>query len=260
MKWIAWPGAFLFLLLLGPAWMAAYGSDEPRASAWRGASRVSTGLAPLPADHPAAVIQVYAARAYSWRGHLGVHTWIATKEAGADHYQTHHVMGFRARRGLPIVVSERDVPDRLWYGNVPELLLDLRGERAQALLPEVLAAVRSYPYPSEYTLWPGPNSNTFTAWVARQVPGLGLELPVTAIGKDYLPGGAVFASAPSGTGWQLSLLGALGLLVAWEEGVEVNLLGLSLGVDFKRPALKLPGIGRVGSAHLPAAVDEPDAN
>jgi hypothetical protein len=54
--------------------------------------------------------------------------------------------------------------------------------------------------------------------------------------------------APSGTGLQASLLGMLGVLVAAEEGVEINLLGLSLGVDVTSPALRLPGLGRVGFA------------
>jgi hypothetical protein len=161
------------------------------------------------------------------------------------------VVGFRARRGLPVVSSTADLPDRLWYGNQPTLLVDLRGDAAAALLPQVLAAVQHYPYADTYTLWPGPNSNTFTAYVGRQVPALELTLPVTAIGKDYLPGGALLAATPSGTGYQLSLLGALGVMVARDEGLEINLLGLAAGIDFRRPALKLPGIGRIGMAALP---------
>jgi hypothetical protein len=58
--------------------------------------------------------------------------------------------------------------------------------------------------------------------------------------------------APSGTGIQLSLLGLAGVLVGWEEGVEVNLLGLTFGLDWNRPALKLPGLGRLGAPDTPA--------
>lgn len=82
--------------------------------------------------------------------------------------------------------------------------------------------------------------------MGRAVPELRLDLPPTAIGKNYLPGGAVASTSPSGTGVQLSLLGLAGLLAGWEEGFEVNLLGLTFGVDLKHPALKLPGVGRVG--------------
>lgn len=71
-------------------------------------------------------------------------------------------------------------------------------------------------------------------------------MPPTAIGKDFLPGGAVLARSPSGTGVQVSVLGAAGVLVGWEEGVEINLLGLTLGIDLNSPGLKLPGLGRFG--------------
>src|SRR5688572_2666561 len=228
--------------------MAAYGngsaaSNGAEARGYAFANRDSAGMAPPPAEFSDAVIQVYAARTWSWRGHLAVHTWVTTKTRGADHYEVHQVIGFRARRNLPVVMSQPDSPDRFWYGNQPELLADLRGEKAEQLLPKVLAAVKSYPYPDSYKTWPGPNSNTFTAHIGRSVPELGLVLPVTAIGKDYLPGGAVIGAVPSGTGYQISVLGALGLMVARDEGIELNILGLAAGVDFRNPALKLPGIG-----------------
>src|SRR5690606_13703991 len=108
------------------------------------------------------------------------------------------------------------------------------------------AAAEAYPYRHEYRLWPGPNSNTFVAHLARAVPELRVDLPPTAIGKDYLPGGGVFARAPSGSGVQVSLGGLLGVTMALEEGVELNLLGLSVGLDLLPPALKLPGLGRLG--------------
>jgi hypothetical protein len=79
------------------------------------------------------------------------------------------------------------------------------------------------------------------------VPELGLELPPTAIGKDYLNNGSLFGRTPSGTGYQVSLLGLLGLSVGQKEGLEINLLGLTFGVDPLDLAVKLPGIGRLGA-------------
>ena len=35
-------------------------------------------------------------------------------------------------------------------------------------------------------------------------------------------------------------------MVAEDEGLEINILGLTFGVDVTRPALKLPGLGRLG--------------
>lgn len=78
------------------------------------------------------------------------------------------------------------------------------------------------------------------------MPGLKLDLPPTAIGKDYLPGGALAGPSTSGTGLQLSLLGLAGVTVGWDDGLELNLLGLTFGLDVRRPALKLPAVGRLG--------------
>ncbi len=53
------------------------------------------------------------------------------------------------------------------------------------LIDAVDLAARSYPWASEYRVFPGPNSNTFVAWIGRQVPELGLDLPFSAIGSGY---------------------------------------------------------------------------
>jgi hypothetical protein len=215
---------------------------------WFEQRRDATGLAPDPATTPEAVIQVYAARAVAWRAAFAVHTWIAVKPAGAPRFTRYEVIGFGVSEGAPAVRVDRTGPDNYWFGARPDVILDRRGPEVDALIEKVRAAVAAYPYPHEYRAWPGPNSNTFTAYVARAVPELRLNLPSIAIGRDYLPDGAVFGAAPSGTGYQVSLLGMAGLLAALDEGIEANFLGLNIGIDFKRPALKLPGIGRVGIA------------
>jgi len=188
---------------------------------------------------------VYAARAFSWRGAVAVHTWIIVKREGAPAFTRYDVVGWGTG---PVVRRNYAEADALWYGAQPELILDRRGVEVAALIDEIEKAVEAYPYAETYHTWPGPNSNTFVAYVARSVPGLRLDLPANAIGKDYLPLTQSIASAPSGTGVQLSLLGLLGVIVAAEEGVEIDVLGLSLGVDILHPALRLPGLGRIGMA------------
>ena len=108
-------------------------------------------------------------------------------------------------------------------------------------------AVNDYPYASECKIWPGPNSNTFTAWVSRLIPELELDLPPTAIGKDYL-GNNMIAFALSGAGFQFSFYGLCGILASDIEGVEINLLGLAFGIDPDPPAIKLLIFGRVNLA------------
>lgn len=239
LKWLVRALVLLAVLLSGPAFIAACSSHASQS--WRDTDRSSAGIAPLPESTREAVVLVYGARAYGWRGYFAVHTWLATKAEGASHYVVHDVTGW----GYQTVRSRPGEPDTAWYGNPPQLLADIRGDRAAAAIPNILAAVDAYPYPNEYTAWPGPNSNTFTAWVVRHVPELDVALPNTAIGKDYL-GDGILARTPSASGYQFSLNGYFGLLASVREGLELNVLGLTIGVDPMALAVKLPGIGHVG--------------
>ena len=215
--------------------------------AWWDLRRDSSEQAPPAASTDEAIIQVYAARAARWRGTLGVHTWIATKRRSEKTYTRMEVLGYAVRRGRDAVRIRTGSPDNYWFGNRPELLRDIRGaEKVEALIDRLHDAANSYPYNDVYSVWPGPNSNTFTAYLARTVPDLRLDLPSTAIGKDYVPWSKLVSKSPSGTGVQLSLKGYAGLLVGLEEGVEINVLGFTAGVDLYPPALKLPAAGRIG--------------
>jgi hypothetical protein len=239
-KHVVGAGLLAVVLAVGAAAYARAQQD------WRNASREPVGLAPDPARTPEAVVQVYAARAVGVRGVFGVHTWVAAKPEKAPAYTVYEVIGWKLRWDDTAVAIRSREPDARWFGNEPQLLAEKRGAEAAALIPRIEAAVKSYPYPDEYAAWPGPNSNTFTAWITRQVPELRADLPPTAIGKDYLSGG-LFASAPSGSGGQLSLAGVLGVTVSTVEGLELNLLGLTFGVDPWPPAIKLPVVGRLGA-------------
>ena len=157
------------VVLLG---LAHADRDADSVSNWRLASRAPVGLAPDPADTPEAVVQVYAARAARWRGYFGVHTWIAAKPTNAPAFTVYEVTGFRVRRGGPAVrISERS-PDGRWFGSAPDLLADMRGAGVDAIIGRIEQAIATYPYENSYRIWPGPNSNTFTAFVLRQVPEL----------------------------------------------------------------------------------------
>ena len=235
--------ASVFLL---PIAFAAGQQDRPEGVPWYAARRDASGLAPDPKTTQEAVIQAYAARAVGWRRAVAVHTWIVVKPSGADRYTRYEVMGWGVGQGAPAVRVDRTGPDNYWFGAEPELLLDRRGPGVDALIEQVKAAVAVYPYPQSYVTWPGPNSNTFTAFVAREVPELELSLPPTAIGKDYLAGGALLGKAPSGTGLQVSLLGVAGVTLAKNEGIEINVLGFTFGISAFPFALKLPGIGSLG--------------
>lgn len=230
---------YIVLAVLYVGWSGSVSAND-----WRTAYRGPAGLAPDPAATPEAVVQVYGARTVGWRGYVGVHTWIAVKRTNAAEFTVHEVIGYRLRRTGTVVVSSNRHADGHWFGAKPELLSDLRGDGVDEVIDRIEAAVQEYPYPSTYRVWPGPNSNTFTAWVLRHAPEVRVDLPPTAIGKDYL-GLMPVNKTPSGTGGQLSLFGVAGVMAGVEEGVEVNVLGLTFGVDPKSLGLKLPLIGRV---------------
>lgn len=213
---------------------------------WQTANRESAGIAPNPQEEKRAVVQVYTARVYNWRGYFAVHPWISVKKKDEDFYMVYQVTGWNLFRNNTSVSIQKDLPDRYWYGRKPVLLQSLIGDEAEKAIPKIEAAADNYPYGDRYVLWPGPNSNTFIAYIIREVPELNIELPPIAIGKDFLGYTQFKAPTASQTGYQLSFLGLISVSLGLKEGFEIGLLGLNFGLDFYPPALKLPFIGRIG--------------
>jgi len=249
-----------FLKRVGYVLMAGLflgGGMAVTAQDWRTASREPTGVAPDPKAVREAVVQVYGARTVGVKGYFGVHTWVAVKPTDAPDWTVYEVIGWRLRYQDTALVVRNRAPDGRWFGAEPELYADRRGAGVDELIKRIDQAARSYPYAGEYSVWPGPNSNTFTSWIARAVPELEIDLPPTAIGKDYLRG-AVLASAPSGSGYQISLRGLLGVAASSVEGLELNLLGLNFGLG--PHGLRLPFVGTLGPARSFAAAPAPAAH
>jgi Protein of unknown function (DUF3750) len=188
------------------------------------------------------VVQVWGARTRGLKGIFGVHSWIAVKPGGATQYTVYEVIGWRLRRGDTAVVVRSRPHDR-WFGSAGKLYAEKRGAGVDALIERVDQAARAYPYAGTYTVWPGPNSNTFTAWISRAVPELEVDFPATAIGKDYIE--SIISTAPSGRGFQLSLRGLLGVAASGVDGFELNLLTLNFGISSS--GIKLPIVGRIGT-------------
>jgi hypothetical protein len=230
---------FLLPLLLRAA--VYYAGD--RSGSWYDADWSSAHLLPAAASDPDARILVFSARTGRWRGIFAVHSWIVLKGENARSYTRYDLTGF----GRPIHVNGW-APDARWFGNPPQVIGDIRGSVAAAAIPKIRAAIEAYPFArlGDYRLWPGPNSNTFVANVLRAAPELDVALPPEAIGKDFRADGSMFGLTGSGTGVEASLWGLLGLKLGWVEGLEVNLLSLVAGLDIRRPAIKLPGVGRIG--------------
>jgi hypothetical protein len=211
--------------------------------------------APDPSTHKAAVVQVYAARTWGKKGWLAVHTWIVTKARDENFYRRHEIVGWQLRWSDNALRSSRwnnyDNPE--WYGNSATLLVEHRGAGVDEMINRIEAAIETYPYKSNYRLWPGPNSNTFTAYLGKAVPELKLDLPSTAIGKNYRPLQDPIGRSASGSGMQFSVLGLVSLSLGIEEGVEANLFGFNVEWDIFDWAIELPGLGRIGYPQAPQA-------
>ena len=116
------------LLLVGPiAVSTANYLLGVRRDNWQTADRSSAGLLPKPAEHPEALIRVFAARTVRWRGIFAVHTWIVVKERGSARYSRYDYTAW----GEPIRI-DGFAPDGRWFGATPETVVSVLREMRSA--------------------------------------------------------------------------------------------------------------------------------
>lgn len=231
---------FVLIVFILPALLTiGWWQVQDRPPSWRAADWSSSGVLPEPATDDAA-IYVLAARTGGLKGALSVHSWIVTKTPGEARYRRYDKVGW----GTPIRVDSYAADGR-WYSNEPTIVHAVEGAEAEALLPQFEAAIAAYPHSERggYRIWPGPNSNSFVAWVLDAVPGFGGRLPPNATGRDYASDWLVAGFTPDGRDFRVTLFGMAGVTVGAASGLELHLAGLVAGFDFARPALKVPGYG-----------------
>ena len=234
--------SILALFLLPIAARAALYAYEGGQGSWRTADWSSTGSLPMASAEPEARVLIMSGRTGGWKGVFSVHSWVVFKPENGKAWRRYDVVGW----GNPVRLNGW-APDGLWFGNKPQVVLDLRGTDATNAIPKIEAAIKSYNYANagDYRIWPGPNSNTFVATVLRAIPEAETILPANAVGRDFRPLPYV-GLTDSRTGIEASLWGVIGIKVGWVEGVEMNFLGLVAGLDLRNPGVKLPGFGRIG--------------
>jgi hypothetical protein len=235
--------AICLVYLLPALASAGLWAMRERPSSWREANWSSSGMLPDAAASNDAAIYVFSAMTGGLKGALASHAWIVTKARGASSYDRYDKVGW----GQPVRRNNYP-PDAFWYSNTPRLVVAIHGQQAEILMPQVEQAIASYPYsrPGGYRIYPGPNSNTFVAHVLRSVPELGAVLPPDAVGRDYLPNGAVVAIDDDWRDIHLSAGGYFGLSAGLRSGFEINFLGLVAGIDIRNPGIKIPALGRFG--------------
>jgi len=187
----------------------------------------------------AAAVYIMTARTGGMKGAVSSHSWIVLKKPGRRDFDRYDVVGW----GNP-VRKNAYAADARWYSNEPAIHHVVRGLEAKTLITEIERAIASYPWHrrGDYTIWPGPNSNTFVAGVIDAVPGLNVVLPPTAVGRDY-PSDGKWVRHSSEEGFRISLAGYAGLAIGSQRGFEVNFLGLVAGFNPSRGEVKVPGFG-----------------
>jgi hypothetical protein len=117
-------------------------------------------------------------------GWFAAHYWFVVFEpGGACHrwevWQTKNAGG----TSIGHLHCDLKAPDAGVGGGPARIAAQWQGKDALSIA-EVLEKAASYPYCHRYRPWPGPNSNTFAAWVLRQA-GIEHRLPWQAFGRDF---------------------------------------------------------------------------
>ncbi|WP_430034451.1 DUF3750 domain-containing protein [Neorhizobium sp. BT27B] len=234
----------IFVVYLLPTFASAgFWAIKERPGRWSEANWGSAHILPEAGESEEAAVYIFSAATGGLKGSVASHAWIVTKEKGASGYIRYDKVGW----GSPIRRNHRP-PDAYWYSNPPQLVVQAKGAQAELLIPKIEGAIAAYPYsePGGYTIWPGPNSNTFVAYVLRNVPELGAVLPPHAVGRDYLPDGDFWHLDADGRDLHVTLRGLLGFSAGMRSGFELHFLGLVAGIDINDPGIKVPAIGRIG--------------
>jgi hypothetical protein len=123
----------------------------------------------------------------------------------------YEVVGWRVQGSEDALVVSILLADGRWYGNAPKIISDIGVKGVGDVVHKIDLSAHIYPNKYIYSVWPGPNSNTFTSFVPPPTSKLKLDLSPTFIGKGYIPGGN-FLKTPSGTRYQIQLFGLAGLM------------------------------------------------
>lgn len=214
-------------------------SMTDRPDGWRQANWSSAGILPQKPEPNEAAIFVMTARTGGLKGAFATHSWLVLKPLGATHYDRYEVVGW----GSPIRKNGYDA-DAQWYSNTPVINHQIVGSKAEQLLPLVEQAIANYRWRErgDYTLWPGPNSNTFVASVLRQVPSLAATTPGTAVGRDFPDDGRWLGRHKDGALFA-TIGGYLGVVFGGGRGLEINFLGLVAGVNPTEREVLIPAFG-----------------
>lgn len=173
-----------------------------------------------------------------WYSQFAEHGWYDVYDG--ETWTRVEILGRRSGVILREIEAAEAFSDVRFHDREVHVLACYTGEAAREMVPQLIERAPAFPHANGYAPWPGPNSNTFVEWLSHQVPGLWIEQYGTALGKDYPMNGWVTAGVTTTrTGLELETPYA-GVQAGLTEGIELHLIGLTLGVDLWPPQVKLP--------------------
>ena len=132
------------------------------------------------------VVQLKFASLPAPLGLLAVHYWFNVREPLAGRCDRWEVWQSRDAGGRSAghLHCNLKAPEDGVGGGPARLAAEWRGAAALRLKATLEEAEARYPFRDRYLPWPGPNSNTFVAWVLRRAD-VDFRLPWNAIGRNY---------------------------------------------------------------------------
>ncbi len=168
-----------------------------------------------------------------WYTRWAEHLWVDYKHGGdwqrAEWNDVDHVL-------MHPITAGTAFEDLRWEQNVA-VHRSFTGDRARRIAAAIQARAAGYPCATRYRAWPGPNSNSFLAWLAHEVD-MPVSLPHTALGKNFTTWFDAGLTT-RGTGIAVDTL-PLGVEIGLLEGVELRLFGVGFGIQIWPPAIELP--------------------
>lgn len=202
----------------------------------------------LPSPHPTdAIVAIKSAQLSAsnpfWRS-FAHHSWVDLKRPNSATWE-------RIESGGRIGILHGDIPaeeanlDHRFGERTVRLLGYATGDDALAVIAHIDATLPTLAprYATDYTMWPGPNSNTFVRELCADAPSLSFVFDPNALGKDYT-GLFTIDTTASGTGLRIDTP-ILGAALALREGVELHFLQLTLGISLDPPGLSIPFLPQI---------------
>jgi len=145
-------------------------------------------------DSNESMVRLYCAPVPGYK-EIATHPWFVVKRSGEDHFDRWEIAAFSGQFRYELAIRADGVygniykniagPDE-FFGAAGWVQAELRGPDADPIIDFIESQSPHYPCRFTYTLFPGPNSNSYAQWVLDHT-GWDAQLPPTAIGMDYVP-------------------------------------------------------------------------